>query len=75
MSLDQQEIKNWMEKNLVGKDEGAKITEQSKVGFSQSVKMGKIVPFFETNGSTSSNIRLYLKSDLEYYRDTRQRKK
>lgn len=62
-----QEIKKWMEENLVDKKGAKEITGQTDRAFRQSVDTKKIIPFFEIPGSTSSNIRLYLKSDLEEY--------
>lgn len=56
-----------MLKKLVDKNEGAEITKQSIKGFNQSVYLGHIKPFFEIEGKGPSNIKLYLKSDLEEY--------
>ncbi|MBO1137336.1 hypothetical protein P0E66_11155 [Enterococcus faecalis] len=61
------EIQEWMLKNLVDKQQGAKITGQSVKGFEQSVRLKYITPFFEIDGETSSKIRLYKKTDLEEY--------
>ncbi|MGL9768982.1 hypothetical protein [Enterococcus sp. DIV0806c] len=61
------EIQQWGEKNLLTRQQAAKITGQSYAGFSQTIKTGKIKPFFEFGDSGPSVVRLYLKSDIEEY--------
>ena len=57
-----------MKKNLVGKNEALKYTNQSKSAFSQSVRTGMITPFFEADSEyTSGKIRLYYVPDLIEY--------
>ncbi|MHC5215179.1 hypothetical protein ACYSNR_00820 [Enterococcus sp. LJL128] len=68
-----EDIQTWMKNNLVNKEQGREITGQSKQAFSQSVRLGYINPFFEIEGSTSTNVKLFLKSDLEDYRDKKRR--
>ncbi|WP_203363100.1 hypothetical protein [Bacillus sp. REN10] len=60
-----EEIKGWIEKNLVMQDEARSITGQSVPGFNQSVTTGRITPFVEFG--TARKTRLYLRSDLEEY--------
>lgn len=67
------ELHDFIKENLLTKVEASKITGQSIGAFNQSVKMGMIKPFFESEGSTSSKVRLYLKSDMEAYRDRKQK--
>jgi len=59
------EIKKWIEENLVMQDEARKITGQSVSGFNQSVQTGRIIPFVEFGDARKT--RLYLRSDLEEY--------
>ncbi|EGP5080267.1 MULTISPECIES: hypothetical protein [Enterococcus] len=62
------EIKQWMNNNLVTKQEALKITGQSAQGFQQSVRTNMIVPFYESkDGKGPAIVRLYLKSDIETY--------
>ncbi|EOS7919035.1 hypothetical protein E0T54_RS12460 [Enterococcus hirae] len=63
----EEDIKSWIYENLVDKNKGAQITGQSIKSFEQSVRLKYIEPFYETEGNTSSKIRLYKKSDLELY--------
>lgn len=68
MSSDEiQQIQQWAKKNLVTRQQAAKITGQSYVAFSQTIKTGKIKPFLEFGDSGPSIVRLYLKSDIEEY--------
>lgn len=60
-----QEIKEWIEENLVMQDEARKITGQSISAFNQSIQTGRIKPFVEF-GETRKT-RLYLRSELEEY--------
>lgn len=64
-----QELQNFLKENLLTKSDAVKITNQSINAFNQSIKTGMIKPFYESDGSTASKVRLYLKSDLESYRD------
>lgn len=67
------ELQTFLKNNLVTKKEAAEITGQSLNAFSQAVKYGVIKPFFESEGTTSSKVRLYLKSDLVEYRAKKQK--
>lgn len=70
------EIKQWMNNNLVTKQEALKITGQSAQGFQQSVRTNMIDPFYESkDGKGPSIVRLYLKSDIEAYAKQLQAKK
>ena len=64
-NLDQ--LKEFMENNLLKKQDAMKITEQTATAFQQSEQTGKIKPFFETDGKGPAKIKLYLKSDMEEY--------
>lgn len=66
--LDLDKQKEWLKENLVGKEQASIITGQSLRAFNQSVYRGLIEPFFEIEGNTRTNVRLYLKSDLETYK-------
>lgn len=63
--MNNEEIKQWIEDNLVMLEQAREITGQSVSGFTQSVQNGKIEPFVEFGESRKT--RLYLKSDLEEY--------
>lgn len=65
------EIQKWISENLLTKSEAAAITGQSLTGFNQSVAIGKIAPFYVSSGTGSSKVKLYLRSDIEHYRDTK----
>ncbi|EUJ16522.1 hypothetical protein [Listeria aquatica] len=72
-NLNPKSVQDFMYKNLVSKNEARKITGQSYEAFSQSVKNGWILPFFES-GSGTRKVRLYLKSDLEEYRNNKRQR-
>lgn len=63
------EIKQWIEDNLIMQDEARKITGQSVSAFNQSVATGRIKPFVEFGSARKT--RLYLKSDIEEYARTK----
>lgn len=69
-----QDIQDWCLKNLLTRQEAAKITKQSYSSFSQSVNLKYIKPFLEY-GSGTGTVRLYLKSDIETYAKQLQAKK
>lgn len=72
--LEEKDIKEWMNKNLVGKEEAINYTNQSVKAFEQSVRTNKITPFFETKGSnTRSKIRLYSISELIAYGENKRK--
>ncbi|MGY3219157.1 MULTISPECIES: hypothetical protein [Bacillus] len=64
--MNKEEIKKWMEQNLVGTDEAREITGQSRSAFNQALETKRIIPFFSTGEGTGKR-NLYLKSDLEEY--------
>lgn len=70
-----EDIREWMDENLVGKKQATKLTEQSDTAFKQSLRLGHIVPFFEEKDAYgSAKTRLYYKEDLlEYKKNKRQR--
>jgi hypothetical protein len=65
MNKDTEQIRQWINDNLVMQQEAMKITGQKKDAFNMSVKTGNIVPFVEFG--TNRIIRLYLRSDMEEY--------
>lgn len=68
-----EEIKKWIEENLVMQDEARTITEQSVSAFNQAVQTEKIKAFAEFGKSRKT--RLYLRSEVEEYaRNKRVRK-
>jgi hypothetical protein len=67
--MNKEEIKKWIEENLIMQDEARQITGQSVSAFNQSVATGKITPFVEFGEARKT--RLYLKADLEEYAKTK----
>lgn len=65
-----EEIKQFMNENLLTKKEAMEITNQSLTAFDQAVQTGRLKPFFE-KGEGRSTVRLYLKSDVERYNKER----
>lgn len=68
---DMEDLQSFINESLLTKSEAAKITGQSPVAFNQSVSLGAIKPFYESTGVGSAKVKLYLKSDVEHYRDTK----
>lgn len=64
--MNNNDIKAYMQANLLTKKEAIEITGQSLSAFDQSINTGKIIPFFD-KGEDRSRVRLYLKSDVEAY--------
>ncbi|MEK5521884.1 hypothetical protein B5V89_16535 [Heyndrickxia sporothermodurans] len=60
-----EQIKKWIEENLIMQDEARSITDQSVPGFNQSVAAGKIKAFVEFGDVRKT--RLYLRSEVEEY--------
>lgn len=65
--MNNEQIKQWINDNLVMQDEARQITEQSVSGFNQSVSTGMIKPFVEFV-SGKRTLRLYLRKDLLEYK-------
>ncbi|MED5094534.1 hypothetical protein [Bacillus safensis] len=66
MNMSHEEIKKWIADNLVDREEGRKITEQTPVAFTQATQKKVIIPFFHI-GEGRTKKSLYLKSELEIY--------
>lgn len=66
MNMSHEEIKKWIADNLVDREEGRKITEQTPVAFTQATQRKVIIPFFHI-GEGRTKKSLYLKSELEIY--------
>lgn len=67
-----EDLKIYLKNNLFPMEEARKITEQSTSAFLQSVATNKLIPFYQTiNESGRIQNKLYLKSDLEEYRDNK----
>lgn len=69
--MNNEEIKKWIEDNLVMRDEAQRITEQSDTAFGQSVSTGRIIPFVEFGDKRKT--RLYLRDDLERYKQNKKK--
>lgn len=63
--MKQEEIKKWIEENLIMQDEARSITGQSAGAFTQSVATGQIKAFADFGNARKT--RLYLRSEIEEY--------
>lgn len=63
--MNNENIREWINENLIMQDEAREITGQSVSGFNQSVQIGRIKPFVEFGEKRKT--RLYLRSDIEDY--------
>ncbi|KYC94352.1 hypothetical protein B4102_3573 [Heyndrickxia sporothermodurans] len=64
--MNSEQIKKWVDENLLTKQEAMEVTQQSLTSFNQSIEAGRLVPFYD-HGVDRSRVRLYLKSDVEAY--------
>lgn len=64
--MNKNNIKEWMNENLLTKKEAMEITQQTLTAFDQAVMTGRLKPFFE-RGKGRGLVRLYLKEDVERY--------
>lgn len=63
-----EQLKAWVNDNLIRASEAMEITEQSKPAFTQAVRDGKLEPFYNNgSGGGFGTINLYLKSEVEAY--------
>ncbi|GCF92485.1 hypothetical protein NRIC_03760 [Enterococcus florum] len=62
-----EQIKKFMENDLLTKSQAMEITGQSPNAFAQSLKSGKVSPFYEAEGTKADKVRLYLREDIETY--------
>lgn len=60
------ELKEFINNNLLTKQEAMEITGQGLSAFNQAVSTGKLKPFYD-HGEGRSRVRLYLKSDVQKY--------
>lgn len=65
-----EEMKRFINENLLTKREAMKLTGQSLSAFDQAVLAGRLVPFFE-RGKGRGIVRLYLREDVERYNKER----
>ncbi|MGX7195179.1 hypothetical protein [Enterococcus olivae] len=70
-SLD--ELQEFMKNNLLKKQDAMKVTNQSAQAFTNAERAGMFKPFYETDGTTSSKVKLYLRSDIEEYADNKRK--
>lgn len=63
--MNSEEIREWIQNNLVMQDEARTITGQSVTAFNQSVSTGRIQHFVEFGEARKT--RLYLRGELEVY--------
>ncbi|WP_270996121.1 hypothetical protein [Listeria seeligeri] len=65
---DLNELQDYLDQNLLTKAKAMEITGQSAPAFAQAVSTGVLKPFFQQGeGKGPSNVRLYLKQDIEEY--------
>ncbi|MGM1044829.1 MAG: hypothetical protein ACQEXX_01645 [Bacillota bacterium] len=69
--MNKQEMKKWIEENLIMQDEARAITGQSVSGFNQSVASGNIKSFVEFGELRKT--RLYLRSEMMEYAKNKKR--
>ena len=64
-----EQLKTWVNDNLIRASEAMEITEQSKPAFNQAVRDGQLEPFYSNGigGGGFGTINLYLKSEVEVY--------
>lgn len=69
-----EEMKKWLEDNLLTATQAMKVTEQSKSAFNNAVVNGYIPVYLKLNRE-ERNVNLYLREDLiEYKANKRHRK-
>ncbi|MGG3987669.1 hypothetical protein [Bacillus smithii] len=64
--MDREQLRKYIDENLLTKQEAMKITGQSISAFDQAVQTGQLLPFYD-HGKDRSRVRLYLKADVEEY--------
>lgn len=64
--MDKEEIRKFIDENLLTKKEAMKITGQGLPAFNQAISTNALKPFYD-HGEGRSRVRLYLKSDVEEY--------
>lgn len=60
--MNSEQLKQWIEENLLTPREAMEITNQTRSAFNQSVANGHLKPYI-----SKDTVRLYLKSDVEEY--------
>ncbi|MEK4907370.1 hypothetical protein [Niallia sp. FSL M8-0099] len=60
--MNSEQLKQWIEENLLTPREAMQVTNQSRSAFNQSVANGLLKPYI-----SKDTVRLYLKSDVEEY--------
>ncbi|HHW4424954.1 TPA: hypothetical protein ACUWRN_002950 [Listeria monocytogenes] len=66
-NLNPNDVKKWMENNLVNSKQAREITNQSQRSFLQAVQDNRIKAFFQTGDHGRDIVRLFLRSDCEKY--------
>lgn len=61
------EFSDWLQNNLLTKQEVMPITKQSLRGVTQSIQDKQLLPFYSSTGKGAALKRLFLKSDVEDY--------
>ncbi|MDW5525199.1 hypothetical protein R6Z02_15710 [Carnobacterium maltaromaticum] len=67
------DMKEWLNNNLLSRNEAMLITKQSASAFDQSVASGKIIPYLERKVNGRKVISLYKKEDLQLYAKNKKR--
>ncbi|MBU8596427.1 hypothetical protein KM908_09805, partial [Alkalihalobacillus clausii] len=64
--MNKEEIKKYIDANLITKQEAMRITGQNIKGFDQTIASGNLKPFYD-HGEGRSRVRLYHRDDVEAY--------
>ena len=76
IKMDKEEIRQWINENLVRSEEARTITGQSQSAFTQSVQSGKIVPFCTWGEGVGGRVlKLYDRESLELYARTKRKER
>ncbi|MED5050636.1 hypothetical protein P9850_01965 [Anoxybacillus rupiensis] len=64
--MDREQLRKYIDENLLTKQEAMEITGQRLQAFDQAVSTRRLKPFYD-HGEGRSRVRLYLKSEVEEY--------
>jgi hypothetical protein len=64
--MDKEQLRKYIDENLLTKQEAMEITKQSLAAFNQAIKTGQLKAFYD-HGKDRSRVRLYLKDEVEEY--------
>lgn len=64
--MDREQLRKYINENLLTKQEARRLTGQSLSAFNQAVRTGQLKAFYD-HGKDQSRVRLFLKTDVEEY--------